>query len=303
MLKNLNYRKIFLPKELTESHCVTNAIRFIGDISATDDNEEPVFIFSAGWRAGSTLLQRLVVSSNQVVVWGEPLGEAGLLPRLAYSFSAISSEWPGDIWSSSQGDLYNLSNQWIANLTPPYEHLWKANRNLILTWLRDPAQKEFGISRWGLKEVRLTIDHAHYLKWLFPKAKFLFIYRNPLLAYRSWKRNNWPGKFTAYHSYSPIIFARHWRLLVEGYLSGYKDVNGMLISFEDLVAGNISLKDIEEHIGVDNLSSEVLDNKIDSPKGLIKKRDINTFDRTVIQLICGPLLKKLGYQGKIDNCK
>ena len=295
MFEKLNYRKFKLPAELIQSYRITNALQTIGEIAPADDEEEPVFIFSAGWRAGSTLLQRLVISSNQLVVWGEPLGEAGLVPRLAYSLSAIGPEWPGDLWGDSSADLSALSNQWIANLTPRYEYLWNAHRNLILAWLRDPAQKEFGVNRWGLKEVRLTIDHARYLKWLFPKAKFLFIYRNPYLSYRSWKGTNWHGEFTAYNSHSPIVFARHWKLLLEGYLSGYEEVDGMLVRFEDLVDGKVTLEDIEKHIGVENLSPQVLEKKIDSPKGLIKKRDINFFDRMIIRGICGTMLKRLGY--------
>ncbi|MEO0535490.1 MAG: hypothetical protein AAF215_16660 [Cyanobacteria bacterium P01_A01_bin.123] len=33
--------------------------------------DSPIFVFSAGWRSGSTLLQRLVMSDKSVVIWGE----------------------------------------------------------------------------------------------------------------------------------------------------------------------------------------------------------------------------------------
>ena len=38
-----------------------------------DDVDEPVFLFSAGWRSGSTLLQRLIMSDASIFVWGEPM--------------------------------------------------------------------------------------------------------------------------------------------------------------------------------------------------------------------------------------
>ena len=33
----------------------------------------PLFILSAGWRSGSTLLQRLIISAKGVVIWGNLL--------------------------------------------------------------------------------------------------------------------------------------------------------------------------------------------------------------------------------------
>ena len=37
-----------------------------------NDNEEPIFLLSAGWRSGSTLLQRLIMSDSNVLIWGNP---------------------------------------------------------------------------------------------------------------------------------------------------------------------------------------------------------------------------------------
>lgn len=290
-----NYRHFFLPQEISKSYRVSKSIKFLGDFEI-DDKEEPVFIFSAGWRAGSTLLQRLVISSQEITVWGEPLGEAGLIPKLAYSLSAISKDWPGDLWQGMGKDLSALSNQWIANLTPEFKYLWLSHRQMILKWLKDSSIEEFGVKRWGMKEVRLTIDHARYLKWLFPKSKFLFIYRDPFRSYKSWKGTNWPGEFTAYNCYSPIIFAKHWRLLVKGYFEGYKEVDGLLVKFEDLVNGCISVEEISDHIGINNLSPKVLTKKIDSSAGLIKKEEINWVDKALINFICKKELKLAGYR-------
>lgn len=43
------------------------------------DEPAPIFLLSAGWRSGSTLLQRLIMSDARVLIWGEPYDECGLV--------------------------------------------------------------------------------------------------------------------------------------------------------------------------------------------------------------------------------
>ncbi|MCU4137988.1 MAG: hypothetical protein MW689_001559 [Thermodesulfobacteria bacterium] len=296
-------RKFTLPPELKEAYKITKALKYIKQRwpelwNSNNDSEYPVFIFSAGWRSGSTLMQRLVISSGEVAIWGEPFGRAGIIPRLAITLTAFNNGWPPDNFFDEDSDLLNLSNKWIANLTPPINYLKQAHRELIQQWLAIPAKKRFGISRWGFKEVRLTIDHARYLKWLFPNARFIFIYRNLFDAYRSWKGNLWGGIWPGYFSWSPIVFARHWKLLLEGYLQGYKEVDGIMIKFEDLISNKIDLNEIANHIGVKKLDASVLKEKIGGPDKLNKKKRkkfLTPFEYMVLKFIGKPLLKKLGY--------
>ena len=37
------------------------------------DREAPIFLLATGWRSGSTLLQRILVTDPHVLLWGEPL--------------------------------------------------------------------------------------------------------------------------------------------------------------------------------------------------------------------------------------
>src|SRR5262245_48832244 len=48
-----------------------------------DSTEKPIFILSAGWRSGSTLVQRCVMSGGEAMIWGEPYGPFGLFDALA----------------------------------------------------------------------------------------------------------------------------------------------------------------------------------------------------------------------------
>jgi len=297
------YRKFTLPFEIKEAYKISKALKCLKQRwpelwNLTEDSEYPVFIFSAGWRSGSTLIQRLIISSEEMIIWGEPFGRAGIIPRLAITLTAFDFNWPLNDFFDYNFDLLDLSNKWIANLSPSVDYLKKAHRELLRQWLAVPAKEKYGVSRWGLKEVRLTIDHARYLKWLFPNARFIFIYRNLFDAYRSWKGNPWGDIWPGYFTWSPIVFARHWRLLLEGYLQGYKEVDGIMIKFEDLVSNKINLNEIVNHIGVEKLETSVLKKKIGAPDNFDKRRRkkfLTPLERMILKVIAKPLLIKLGY--------
>ena len=51
-----------------------------------------------------------------------------------------------------------------------------------VNWLAAPARKR-GFARWGVKEVRWSGAHGLVLRWLYPKAHFLLIVRDPVSAY------------------------------------------------------------------------------------------------------------------------
>ena len=78
----------------------------------------------------------------------------------------------------------------------------------------------------------------------------------------------------------------------------YKEVNGIMIKFEDLISNNIDLGEIAKHIGVAELDVSVLERKIGTPahaEEKVKKR-LSPYDRFVINIIGGSLLKRLGYK-------
>lgn len=297
-------RHITLPPEIRYSDRLTSALTAITTrwpeepAERAPDIEKPIFIFSAGWRSGSTLLQRLVMSRSQAIVWGEPLGDTATLPRLAHSLEIIGHDWPPQHFFPGNIPASALAGEWIANLTPDISRLRAAHRSFFLTWLRDAAANNYGITRWGLKEVRLTMDHARYLHWLFPDAKFLFIYRNPLDAFKSWKGNRWRSPWPGYYRNSALAFARHWSRLVSGFLAGHGEVGGMLIRYEDLADGLVDLDRLAVYLEFDSLDPAPLARKIGTPtdKPQPHRRRLSVIDRLIVSMICGPLMKRLDYR-------
>ena len=186
----------------------------------SSSEEQPIFILSAGWRSGSTWLQRMLMPS--CFVWGEPYGHAALIDSLAEPIRCFRDDWPEPhfIYQGQTADV--LKQQFIANLYPPPETLLSAHLAFFDALFVRPA-RDAGSSRWGLKEVRLTIDHAQFLRWLFPKSKIVYLVRNPYDAYRSLaaRRNRgwywfhrWPNSLL-----TTAEFGRHWREAVTGFLA------------------------------------------------------------------------------------
>jgi len=296
----VTHRSFTLPPELRRLSELDNALdaiqaRWPGAGDAAADEQRPVFLLSAGWRSGSTLLQRLVCSSDEIVIWGEPLAYTAVIPRLADSLRVLSPHWPPDHNLAPNLDLASFSSNWIANITPPIHDLRMAHRAFFQEWLAVPARERYGAHRWGLKEVRLTIEHARYLKWLFPNARFVFIYRDLVDAYRSWRGNAWGSVWPDYFSWSPVVYARHWKLLLSGYLDGWREIDGLLIRYEDLVDGKVDLQALAAHIGIQGVDKSVLEKKIASPDVGRKRRKkwITPVERAMLSLVAGSVMKRV----------
>lgn len=212
--------------------------------------DEPLFVFSAGWRSGSTLLQRLVVSSGHHL-WGEPYARSDLVRRLAESLRPISATWPRDEYL----DRGDVADGWIANLFPPIERLVESHRAFFRTLFSTRG-------RWGFKEVRLGVEYAVYLRFLFPHARFIFLVRDPSTAYASYKQwRSWYSSWPDGQVRTPRAYGRMWRDLAAGFSTGHENVGGLLLRYEDLTPDNPSITRLEEFLG-SSVDHSVLERRI-----------------------------------------
>jgi Sulfotransferase family len=155
------------------------------------DAEAPIFLLSTGWRSGSTLLQRILVTDPNVLLWGEPLGEMALLPGIAGMLTGLET-CPGlkELCAADNPAFSSLPTSWIATLYPPGGNFRDGLQTLLTRWLGEPARRR-GFGRWGFKEVRLGGTEAMLLRWLYPRAKFVLLCRNPYDCYLSLADSGW----------------------------------------------------------------------------------------------------------------
>jgi len=129
-----------------------------------DDEPTPVFLFSAGWRSGSTLAQRLLMSSGELFIWGEPFNSACIIEALARPLLIFEERRPAEyeIWNG-RSNIMKLSGEWIANLHPPVHDLKGAIRSYLKRLFWEPVRSTNAQS-WGIKDVRVDGDLCFFFK-------------------------------------------------------------------------------------------------------------------------------------------
>ncbi len=258
------------------------------------DDEQPIFLFSAGWRSGSTLLQRLVMSDSSVLMWGEPYNACSLVQHLAATTIPFRCDWPLPQYYHDGTRPKLLSEKWIANLYPSISDFERGHRAAFDAMFAEPA-RQAGASRWGIKEVRLGSEHAFYLRWLYPKARFLFLYRNPLHAYQSYANagqawyDDWPDRPV----FTPAAFGAHWRRLTEGYLRDAKELDALLVRYEDLPKDPALIDRIESYLDL-RLDRSLLETKVSG--AWVERAHVNRLERWLLKRAVSPLAQELGYR-------
>lgn len=174
-------------------------------------------------------------------------------------------------------------------------------RGDYLTWTSDdnplaPTATGTGASRWGLKEVHLDVQHTRYLKWVYPNARFVFLYRNPLEAYRSYCRygRSWYDLFPHCPVFTPTAFGTHWRRLMEGYLEGAEALCSMLLKYENLIGPTPPLAQLDAYLCIQT-GHGVLAKKVGSSEREGNKVQVNRLARYLLKRAVGPVAARLGY--------
>jgi hypothetical protein len=215
---------------------------------------QPVFLFSAGWRSGSTMLQRLITATGRRLVWGEA---GGALDRLADAHACYeqmlgpgSERFKHGFGGNGAQEFTAFKaagkegfNKWIACMNPPISTFNVSFRNFLESVYARPAS-ELGYSGWGIKEVQSGIEAARFLQLLYPDARFIFLVRHPLACLTSIKRRNWldrPDDPKALEYY-----AGHWARLAGEFR---RATFGKLVRYEDVVSSPATQEELGTYLG------------------------------------------------------
>lgn len=260
--------------------------------------DEPLFIFSAGSRSGSTLLQRLVVSAHRHFIWAEPYHRTDSVCRLAESLIPFKNGWPpAEYVPRADGEssgVVDLSHQWIANFHPPVSRLIDAHRAFVRELFAPPPAK--AELRWGLSEVSLSAEYGLYLRLLFPGARFLFLVRDPHAAYRSYTDHpTWFERWPRSQIRTPYAYGRLWRRLAESFVAYEQILDAMLIRYEDLVPDSAAIDKLDELIGAPVDRSALCQGIECQESQVASHRSLSPLEVTMLDRATHPLASRFGY--------
>ncbi|MEX1026805.1 MAG: tetratricopeptide repeat protein [Candidatus Paceibacterota bacterium] len=260
----------------------------------SSSDASPILLLAAGYRTGSTLLQRML--SRDCLMWGEPYGHGGLLDSAVDIFRRIRGFWPEEGFFFEGQDASTRATSFVANLYPSPRILLDSYVGFFENLFATPAS-EAGIDRWGMKTVRCSADHAFLLRWLFPQSKILFLIRNPYDAFRSYDTirrerhvvwfNHWPDR-----PLDAREFGQHWRKLAASFIEHHEQLQAPLLYYEDLIARRCDLGALEQHLGVRVDVEALQTNPGQWPR---PRAQIDDSDLAILQNEVEPLAEQLGY--------
>ena len=270
-----------------------------GQVCEDSESESPIFLLATGWRSGSTLLQRILVTDPHVLLWGEPLGEMALVSGIAEMLTRLST-FPGlaDRCAEKDSSFSSLATSWIATLYPPGSAFRLGLLALFDQWLGQPARKR-GFERWGFKEVRLSATEAVLLHWLYPKAKFVLLSRNPYDCYRSLSDSGWHH---IYHTRPDIRvdsaagLARHWNRLALSWSELPPNFPAFHIKYEDLVGGKVDFRKLESWLGVEIKEDVALSAFVGSTA---RRHKLGVCERWIISREAAAGMRAIGYPAQV----
>jgi len=259
------------------------------------ETESPIFLLATGWRSGSTLLQRVLVTDPNVLLWGEPLGEMAMLSGMAGMLSRLST-FPDLTKRCAPDDatFSSLPTSWIATLYPPGKDFRLSLQALLTRWLGETARQR-GFQRWGFKEVRLGAAEATLLHWLYPKAKFVLLSRNPYDCYRSLADSGWHH---LYHSRPEVRIdsaaglARHWNRIALSWSELPANFPAFRIRYEDLIGGRVDFRKLESWLGIEIREDLALSVSVGSTA---RRRRVGWCERLIISREAKAGMRSLGY--------
>ena len=268
------------------SHRAEGVAQFLSlsEAEETAPDDAPIFLLSAGWRSGSTLLQRLLSSGDDVLIWGEAYDRSTIVQHMVDSLAPFTTEWPPKVYMDPPKAIEDVSKVWVANLYPPPQALLTAYRTTIEELFARPAY-DLGAKRWGFKEVRFGLAEARLLQGLFPRARFLFIYRDLEETYLSYSRfspaMDWYARWPEQPAFTPYAYARQWADLRRQMDQAAEDTGGILIAYADLVGGRVDLDRIGDYVGF-ALDKSVLENRIGSGADKQRAKSVSGLERLLL---------------------
>ena len=226
---------------------------------------QPILVSSPVRRAGTTLVQRLLCSADNCLIYGESCAHDLNYFIQMYITKALnygsSSNFRDDMLNEV---LKGNVNDWIADLAPPivdYVEGFRKSSIVFLDYLEEYANKQ-NRPIWGLKMAEWNSQQIIHVQKNFTGSKLVYILRNLEDCVRS-------AKTVGILNQPPEVeqFSQIWKQNKEGILENYPKDQLLLVDYKKLVQDPAAIiGDLENFTGAKGIKIEVMQQKINTYK-------------------------------------
>jgi hypothetical protein len=253
---------------------------------------EPLFVTAPVTRCGTTLLQRLICSAPNALLFGESVAtdmENGLF--ISYPRALMYDTSRGEVRDKLDAVLSGDVNRWLLDLTPGIDEYLPALRRQYespLIGARDSAARH-GRAIWGVKYPRWPASRIDLLRSVIPRGRWIYIHRDVIECLRSAKGRGElvrPGDVAAY--------AQEWTMNLTFALSQPRDERFLIVDYADLARDpEAFLRRIEQHSGARPIDRDVLRHRVNDSEGYLPPVELTDAELEQALSVAGETRKRV----------
>jgi hypothetical protein len=229
---------------------------------------EPLFVSAPVSRCGTTLLQRLICSAPNALLFGETVaGDLETALSFTYARAMMYDVTRNMVRGKLDDVLSGNVNTWLLDLTPDIEIYLRSLRAAYeapLIAARDSAI-EHGREVWGVKYPRWPGPTIELLRAMIPQGRWIYIHRDLPDCLRSAK-----GRGEIFRPQDFALFAQEWAANLDHVLSLPPSDRFLVLQYEDLQRDpEAFVARIEEFSGARPIDRDVLRHRVNDSEGYL----------------------------------
>jgi len=229
----------------------------------TSKQHQPICIASPVRRSGTTLIQRLLCSSPNALIYGESCANdfnllLNLLTSKQLQFQHNKDWYNQQLQTVLEGNV----NLWMPDLMPDIDGYLEAYKKMVHTHAEHfhSFAEQKGFSHWGMKMPEWNPSALVWIKQAMPATKIIYLHRNLEDCIRSAKAIDMIRGIQEVTQFCQI-----WKQYGDYARTHLNDELVLHMNYEDLIANPKGwIQTIENFTGVENINPTVLQAKVNT---------------------------------------